>query len=246
MQMPIVNYCRKCKAEVPAGESCAYCGGKLSQTNEQLSFGVVRRPVEDWFAWNQVLRVGVPALGLTLAVSVAAELAASGAEGVIKLFSQGFFGILMAALGVMLLFTLVLLLLQGTEHVHFLLDKQGVHALTYLAQPSELRLYARFLTPMAVDALRADERALPNLTLVKHLCVPWAEVRRVRLWRGGLAMLVYRPAYWQALAVRCPLREWDAAEAYARKKLKRFKKVAFIPKQESVKKESKTQNVTQI
>ena len=48
--MPLVNYCRKCKAEVPLGESCSYCGGKLAATGEMISFGVVRAPVKEWFA----------------------------------------------------------------------------------------------------------------------------------------------------------------------------------------------------
>ena len=30
--MPLANYCRKCKAEVPVGESCPYCGAKLTKT----------------------------------------------------------------------------------------------------------------------------------------------------------------------------------------------------------------------
>ena len=27
--MPLVNYCRKCRAEVPLGETCADCGAPL-------------------------------------------------------------------------------------------------------------------------------------------------------------------------------------------------------------------------
>ena len=58
--MPLANYCRKCKAEVPVGESCPYCGAKLTKTGERLSFGVSRAPWRDWFSWNRLLRVGLP------------------------------------------------------------------------------------------------------------------------------------------------------------------------------------------
>ena len=126
--MPLVNYCKKCRAETPLGESCPHCGGKLAQTNEQVSFGVVRMPVRDWFAWNNVLRVGLPALLLVLVTAVAAEGVAGGAAGVIALFSQGFFWTLMAVLAVMLLLVLLLLVVQGPERVHYILDRQGVHA----------------------------------------------------------------------------------------------------------------------
>jgi len=78
--MPLVNYCRKCKAETPLGESCPYCGGKLAQTGEQISFGLMRRPEREWFAWNGVLRIALPVLLLVFVIVVAAETAAAGTE----------------------------------------------------------------------------------------------------------------------------------------------------------------------
>ena len=66
--MSIMNYCRKCKREVPPGEACPFCAGKLSKTNERLSFWMGRIPVRDWFAWNQALRVALPVLGIVAAL----------------------------------------------------------------------------------------------------------------------------------------------------------------------------------
>ena len=71
--MPLVNYCRKCRTETPLGESCPYCGGRLPKTGEQLSFGIIRNPVTDWFSWNDVLRVALPAWLVALAAVLAAE-----------------------------------------------------------------------------------------------------------------------------------------------------------------------------
>lgn len=228
--MPMVNYCRKCKAETPLVETCPYCGGKLAKTNQQLSFGVIRTPVKDWFAWNQVLRVGLPVLGLVLVIAVVAEAVSSGTAGILALFSQGFFVTLMGVFIVMLLLTLALLLLQGPERVHFVLDKQGVHARTYLPVAQPVRLYARFLTPESVEKITDGERPpLDGLTLVRYVFLPWAQIKRVRIWREGFALLFYRPTFWQALAVRCPVGELSEAESFIRAKMKRFKKAGVWP-----------------
>ena len=223
----MVNYCRKCKAEVPLGETCPYCGSKLSQTGEQVSIGVVRTPLRDWFAWNNVLRIALPVWLLALGTVIASEAAATGAQGVAALSSQGFFGVMLSVLGVMLGLLFLLLALQGTEKVHYVLDKQGVHARTYLHDPGPVQLYARFITPEAVERLAAtdDRPPLDGLTLVRRVTLPWSAVRRVRIWREGGAMLFFRPRFWQALAMRCPIGSLEEAEAFARKKLKRFKGV---------------------
>lgn len=227
--MPMVNYCRKCKAETPPSDVCPYCGGKLSQTNEQLSFGAVRVPAQDWFAWNNLLRVILPAFMLALAIALAAEAAENGAAGVVALLFQGFARTLLAALAVTLLLLLLLLIIQGPERVHYVLDKQGVTARTYLSNPSAFRLYARFLSPGSVEKLADDRPPLEGLTLVRRIDLPWSEVRRVRVWREGFTLLFFRPTFWQAVSVRCPIADLPDAEAYVRRKLKRFKKVRVLP-----------------
>lgn len=115
----------------------------------------------------------------------------------------------------------------GYGKVHYVLDKQGVHARTYLHDPGPVQLYARFITPEAVERLAAtdDRPPLDGLTLVRRVTLPWSAVRRVRIWREGGAMLFFRPRFWQALAMRCPIGSLEEAEAFARKKLKRFKGV---------------------
>jgi len=229
--MPLVNYCRKCKAETPLGESCPYCGGKLAQTGEQISFGLMRRPEREWFAWNNLLRVALPVLLLVLVIVVAAEAAASGADGVIRLLKGGFLRTMLVMLGVLLAGMWLVFRLQGMESVHVVLDKQGVQVRTYVQEGNDMALYARFLSEQAIDKLAAeDERpALEGLTLVRRISLPWSEIRRVRIWREGSTILFFRPTFWQAASVRVPVNELEEAEGFVRKKMKRNKKAKVQP-----------------
>ncbi len=228
--MAFVNYCRKCKREVPTGETCPHCFGKLSKTNEQLSFWMLRVPVRDWFAWNQVLRVALPVLAAVAVVVLLLEGSLSGGRGIQALFLQGFFWTLIGALGVMLLLMLLVLWLQGRENVHFVLDKEGVHAFTHLERSSATRLYARFLSPEAASRLRAKVVIAYNDTLVKRQDVFWTDIRRVSCWRENRQLLFFRPSWWQVLVVTCPPQIYADAEAYVRKKLSRNKKATITPK----------------
>ena len=229
--MPLVNYCRKCKAETPLGESCPYCGGKLSQSSEQISFGLLRRPGSDWFAWNDFLRVLLPVWLLVFGIVVAAEAAASGVQGVLALVEGGFLRTMIALLAAALGGIWLILCLQGVESVHVVLDKQGVQIRTYVRQDNAMALYARFLNEQSVEKLAAgdDRPPLQGLTMVRHVSLPWASIRRVRIWREGSVLLFFRPRFWQAAAVHVPVNEMQEAEAYVRKKLKRNKKAKIEP-----------------
>lgn len=245
--MPLVNYCRKCKAEVPLGESCSYCGGKLAATGEMISFGVVRAPVKEWFAWNNLLRVALPVLLIVTVTVLCAEAAAAGVPGVTALIEQGFLKMMLGVFALTLGAIWLLLSMQGIENVHVVLDKQGVHIRTYLPQANRMAMTAHFVSEeMAEKLAAADDRPpLEGLVLVRRVTIPWDAVKRVRIWREGAAILFFRPTFWQAAAVRCPLSELPEAEAYVRKKLKRQKKVRITPfvKEE---KSKKAKDVTQI
>ncbi len=228
--MPWMNYCKKCKAEVSLGDMCPYCGGKLTKTGERLSFMMLRVPVRDWFAWNQWLRAALPALGLVAAITLITEAFASGSQGIQALFLQGFFWLLVWALGGMLVVMLIVLALQGPENVLFTLDKDGAHAQTYLSKPTDLRLFARFLSREAAGALQQEEQAQAGMTLVRRMDLPWQEIRRVQCWRENRQILFFRPSWWQVLVITCPPGEYEQAEAFVRKKLARNKKVRVLPK----------------
>jgi len=226
--MPLVQYCKKCKTEVPLGESCTYCGGKLTKSNEMLSFGITHVPVRDWFCWNELLRIALPILGSMMVIVLLFELAAGGPVAVEKLLRSGFLGTMLILLGVVLLVCYVLLQLQGGERIHYVLDKQGVHAWYYLQQSTPVQLYARLLTPDVIEKLAQDEHALPGLVLIRYQSIPWKEVQRVRFWRENAVLLLYRPSWWQAMFVNCPIEEMEAVEKMVRMKLKPRKEVKEI------------------
>lgn len=223
--MPLVQYCKKCKTEVPLGESCAFCGGKLTKNGEMLSFGMVHVPVRDWFCWNNLLRIALPILGGVTVLALLFELMAGGTKAVEKLLRDGFLGTMLVVLGAMLLVFYVLLRLQGGERIHYVLDKQGVHAWTYLQEANPIQLYTRLLTPEAMEKLSQDDHALPDLTLIRYQTIAWHDIHRVRLWRENAVLLLYRPSWWQAMYVNCPIEEWEAVEKMLRQKLKPRKEV---------------------
>ena len=240
--MPLANYCRKCRAETPVGESCPYCGGKLTKAGERLSFGVSRAPWRDWFCWNRLLRGGLPVWALSFLLIALAEFCSGGTPALTGLFRRGFGLTMLWLLGGMLALFWALLFCQGQEKVHYLLDKDGVSAYTYVSEEvNDLALYARFLTPAQTEAMQEDEHALPGLRLVRRVILPWERMKRVKIWREGQTLLFFDPAYWQVLAVTCPVQELAEAEAWVRAKTKRFKTVRVLPaeKEKSRKKAKK-------
>jgi hypothetical protein len=219
--MPLVNYCKKCKAEVPDAGVCLRCGGKLTKAGQRLSFTVERNPVRDWFAWNAMLRVVVPVFALVLLSTVAAEALTEGAAGVRAVFIQGFFWTLLTAFGAVALFTLLILLLQGRETSRYALDGKGAHAVTCLRSPKPFRLYARLLGLQAVGTLReeAPEACGDGLTPVKRADLAWADARRAQFWSETHTILLYHPKWWQAMRLSCGESEYATVEAYVRGKV---------------------------
>lgn len=221
--MPWMNYCKKCKAEVPPGEICPRCGSRLTRSGERYCFGGERLPVTDWFSWNAMLRVGVPGIGLALLATVILEAFTEGAYGVQAVFVQGFFWTLMGTLGMLLLATLCLLMAQGRETVRYVLDAQGAHAFTYLRKPKPWRLYARFTAPQAAKALQADapDRSAEGLSAVRRADLLWKDTKRVAFWPETHTILFYRPRWWQVLSIRGDEREYAEAVEIVRKRLAR-------------------------
>ncbi|MBQ8150938.1 MAG: hypothetical protein IJ041_10525 [Clostridia bacterium] len=226
--MPLVQYCKKCKTEVPLGESCVHCGGKLTKSNEMISFGVARTPVREWFCWNEWLRIILLLLGGMMLLVLLIETAAGGFGAARELLLGGLLGTMLILLAAALLLCYVLLRLQGGERIHYVLDKQGVHAWHYLNEADPVRLYARLLSPDSVARLAQDDHALPGLTLIRSQFIPWNEIRRVRIWRENAVLLLYRPNWWLTMFVNCPINEMEAVEKMLRLKLKPRKEVKEI------------------
>ena len=233
--MALVNFCKKCKQEVPAGEACPFCQGKLTKTNERVAFMMERVPARDWFAWNQVLRVALPALLFAALAITLLEGYLSGGEAVQTLFLRGFFWEIMGILGRMLLLMWGIFLVQGKEHVHFVLDKEGVHAYTRLQKPAVWRLYARFISQKAVEKLQEQQPSGPvDGMLIRRVDIHWADIKKVRFWKENRHLLFFNPGWWQVMAVACPPAAYKDAEAFVRKKLGKSRKARIIPKKAAI------------
>lgn len=237
--MPYANYCRKCRAETPEGEFCPYCGKALPKTGRRLSFGVARTPLKDWFSWNELLRIALPMLAIILLTVLLSELVLGGVQGLMALLARGFVFHMLWMLGIVLLLIFLLLLMQGGEKVHYVLDKDGVSAFTYLAPGNALSMYVRFVTGEQADALARSDDALPGLRLVKRVVIPWEKIRRVRIWHEAQTILFYRPGWWQILAVTCPMEEMEQAESLIRQKMKRVKGAKVQPVEKKARKKRK-------
>ena len=223
--MPYTNYCKKCKSETPAVETCPHCGAKLPRTGERLSLTIRRDPVRDWFCWNAMLRVVVPVVGAVLLLAVMAEALMEGGRGVQGVFVQGFFWTLLLSLGMLLLCIGFLLLLQGRETVRYTLDGKGARACVYLKEPGRARLYARLMTPEAAAALQANApEPLAGYQYIRSMEIPWAQVRRAGFWPETHTVLLYRPRFWLALSIRCGAADYAEIAAHVLKKIPKKKR----------------------
>ncbi len=223
--MPMVNYCKKCKAEVPAGERCSRCGNKLTKTGERLSIHYQRVPVSDWFCWNAMLRVVVPVITLVLGTVVLAEALTEGEAGVINALTHGFLDAALCAFGALLFVTLILLLLQGPEEVRCTLSTQGATLNDYVCKPSTLKLYARLTSPAAIQTQTAKDELEGGLFCAGHTELRWAEIRRAQYWPETFTILLYRPRYWEAMCIRCDPNSYDETVSFVKGKLLRNKHV---------------------
>ena len=226
--MPQRNYCKKCKREVPSGSQCALCGAKLTKAGERLSFGITQRPVEDWFCWNAVLRLIVPVIALVWLTTVLIEAAVEGANGVQAVFVQGFFWTMLCVLGLGLLATLVMLLLQGRREILYALDGKGAHATVCLRDAGTVQLGAHLMTRQSAEALRQSlpEELETTFTPVRHADLAWTNVARAQFWPEKHTVLLYQPIWWQAMAIQCPANEYEAAVEYVKHKVCKKKRTA--------------------
>lgn len=229
--MAYVSYCKKCKAEIPASGICPNCGAKLTKSSERLSFGVVITPVKDWFAWNRMLRVALPAMLLVLLILLLIEYQVAGLTGLSDMLTEGLIWLILGALALTALIWLVVLLMQGKESVHYVLDSAGAHVYTYLKNPTRVKLAARLITPETVKALcDSGEDNVPGLKLISARHLLWQDMRKVRLWRENGRILLFRPAWWLCLVMTATNVDFDPAEAMIRKKLSRNKRARVVPK----------------
>ncbi len=211
--MPLTSYCKKCARDVPVGDFCPECGGKLAANTVRLAWCVDHTPLRDWMSWNAVMRIALPVLGITLALIFLLEAILGGLTGVTQLLTGGLVptlpGLLLGALAVLLL----IFILQGDDLLDCVIDSSGLHVQQYLPQPTPLKLLARLKSPQLLH--QADES---GVLLICSREIGWKEIRRIQLWHEKGLILLYAPAWWQRLSLPCTAATWSDALAFIRDK----------------------------
>ncbi|MBQ9324355.1 MAG: hypothetical protein IJ246_01155 [Clostridia bacterium] len=199
--MAVTYYCKHCKKDVPAGESCPHCGEKLSASSAHLRWSILRHPLGDWFSWNRFLRLLIPVFLLVLLLALITEGIGGGLYGIEALLRSGF----MQTLGLLFLLLCLLiglfLLLRGNELLDCTVDSRGIHIATFVPSPTALSLLLRGKSPKMLQNVKKEgEEAIP---CVEERKISWNEIRRVQVWSEKSTILFYAPSYLLRLPLPC-------------------------------------------
>ena len=219
--MPLTSYCKKCARDVPVGERCPHCGGKLPVSAVRLAWCVDHAPLRDWMSWNAVMRIALPVLLLALLLAMALEGMTGGLAGIEAMIREG---LPLSLLGVAVLGVAVLLLLfilQGEDILDCVVDSKGFHVQQYLPEPTPLKLLARLKSPALMRQVTMENPML----LLSQREIAWKDIARVQLWPEKTLLLLYAPVWWLRLAVPCTPFTWEETLGMVSEKLGRKKGV---------------------
>ena len=223
--MAITAYCKKCARDVPPGETCPRCGGKLPKSSLRVAWCVDHAPVRDWMSWNAAMRLLLPLTGVILLIVLLLEALAGGAPAVEALLRGGLVFTLLMLLTVIALFLLLVFILQGEDVQDCAVDGSGVHIQTYLQDPTPMKLLLRLRSPSLMAQLDPEDPA--PLLLINRQEIAWRDVARVQLWPEKRLVLLYAPAWWMRVAIPCTALTWEDALSFITEKLGRKKNVAL-------------------
>lgn len=205
-------------------DRCPDCGAKLPASTVRLAWCVDHTPVKDWMCWNSVMRIVLPVLGTTLAMTVVLEGLLGGLNGALMLLSGGLLPALLGLLGGLLAILLLVFILQGDDLLDCVVDATGVHVQQYLPSPTPLKLLLRLKSPRLMESM-GDE----NMVLIASREISWKEIRRVQLWPEKTMLLLYAPKWWLRLSVPCTPFTWEDALGFIRDKIGKKKDVVLPP-----------------
>ena len=222
--MPITAYCKKCARDVPPGDLCPHCGGKLAKSALRVAWCADHTPVRDWMSWNAVMRLVLPVLLAVLALILLLEGLAGGLEGIAALLRGG---LLFSLLGLLVLTAAGLLLafiLQGDDLQDCVVDGRGIHIQQYLPEPTALKLLLRLKSPRLLEGYDPAE----GILLIGQKELAWKDIARVQLWPEKTLILLYTPAWWMRLALPCTPFTYEDCLTFIQEKLGR-KKGVMLP-----------------
>lgn len=225
--MALTSYCKKCGKDVPVGELCPYCGGKLTAASVHAAWCRERTPVKDWMCWNGLMRFILPGtLGILLLILLA-ELISGGPGALERMISAGLPVILLILLGVILLIAFLVLLLQGRDLQDTVVDGKGIHITTWLPEPTPLKLLTRMKPVSMMDSLRTNGQT-PVLELNTEE-IAWKNIARVQLWPEKCMILFYAPKMWLRISIACTPFTWEDSLTLIRDRIGKKKNVVLPP-----------------
>ena len=222
--MPLTSYCKKCARDVPVGDFCPECGGKLTAGAVRLAWCVEHTPLRDWMSWNAVARVALPVVGMTLAMILLLEAILGGLTGLVQLLLGGLLPMLSGMMLGAATLLLLIFILQGDDLLDCVIDSAGMHVQVYLPHPTPLKLLMRLRSPQLMA--RVDDT---DVLLIASREIAWKEIRRVQLWSEKGCILIYAPVWWQRLCLPCTADTWHDALDFIREKIGKKKDVVLPP-----------------
>ena len=222
--MPITAYCKKCARDVPPGDLCPHCGGKLAKSALRVAWCADHTPVRDWMSWNAVMRLVLPVLLAVLALILLLEGLASGLEGIAALLRGGLLFSLLGLLALTAAGLLLAFILQGDDLQDCVVDGRGVHIQQYLPEPTALKLMLRLKSPRLLERYDPTE----GILLIGQKELLWKDIARVQLWPEKTLILLYAPAWWMRLALPCTPFTYEDCLTFIQEKLGR-KKGVMLP-----------------
>ena len=222
--MPITAYCKKCARDVPPGDLCPHCGGKLAKSALRVAWCADHTPVRDWMSWNAVMRLVLPVLLAVLALILLLEGLAGGLEGIAALLRGGLLFSLLGLLALTAAGLLLAFILQGDDLQDCVVDGRGIHIQQYLPEPTALKLLLRLKSPRLLEGYDPAE----GILLIGQKELAWKDIARVQLWPEKTLILLYTPAWWMRLALPCTPFTYEDCLTFIQEKLGR-KKGVMLP-----------------
>lgn len=224
--MAVTAYCKKCARDVPVGETCPHCGGKLGKSTVRVAWCAEHTPVRDWMCWNAAMRILIPVMALVLLLILLMEGIAGGGAAVERLLRGGLLFSLLALLVFLSALLLLVFMLQGDDLLDCVVDGRGIHIQQYLPEPTPLKLMLRLRSPRLMEQFNPADGFL----LIGQRELSWKDIARVQLWPEKTMILFYFPTWWMRLALPCTAFTYEDSMDFIRDKLGR-KKGVILPQE---------------
>lgn len=203
-------FCEKCN-QLNERRQCMKCGKNLPTATYREVWNVVRVPVSDGILWKRVMLILLSVVGILILLSA---LFCVFSRDMNALIDQGIITVIMALLPVGVLFTVLVLLLQGRENVWYTLANTGAWEQTW-HRPSRLHSWSRFETYRSENAYPQPDGSI--LTMTKERSIYWKDVCRVRFQADKGRILLYHTPHVAPLILRIPAEEYNEAEMLIKK-----------------------------